>query len=113
MKETSVNTSLFCVRCKEETEHTIVYLNEQISRIECNVCGRHIDIQIDLSHEIYDEVLTRIKSKPVRMTEEYREHLKEFLFSLPGRIVSKPYRVYREAKEIKGYFEKYSIRKKK
>ncbi|KEQ24984.1 hypothetical protein [Paenibacillus tyrfis] len=112
MKETKVNTSLFCVHCKEETAHTIVYLNKRMSSIECDCCGRRIDIKIDISQEIYDEVLERIISKPVRMTEEYRDHLKEFLLSLPKRIVSKPYRVYREAKEIKGYFKKYSVRKK-
>ncbi|MUG72364.1 bh protein [Paenibacillus validus] len=112
MKETQINTSLFCIRCKEETDHTITYLNKHISRIHCDFCGRQMDIHIDISHEIYDEVVKRIRSKPVRMSEEYRHHLKEFLLSLPVRIVSKPYRVYREAKEIEGYFKKYSVRKK-
>jgi ribosomal protein S27E len=113
MKETKVSSSLYCVRCKEETEHTIVYLNQQISHIECNVCGRHIYINIDITHEVYDEFLKRIISKPVRMTEDSKEHLSTFLLSLPSRIVSKPYRMYREAKEIKGYYQKYNVRKKK
>ncbi|WP_019535981.1 hypothetical protein [Paenibacillus ginsengihumi] len=112
MKETQIRTFLTCIRCKDETEHTITYLNEQISRVCCNACGKQLDFNIDISYEIYDEVLKRIRTKPTRMTEEYRNHLKQFLLSLPARILSKPYRVYRESKEIKGYFQKYNIRKK-
>jgi hypothetical protein len=63
--------------------------------------------RIDITQEIYTEVIERLKSKPVRMTDELRDHLIDFLLSLPMRVTSKPYRIYREAKQLKGYYKKY------
>ncbi|MEK8132155.1 bh protein [Paenibacillus filicis] len=111
MKEKTLETFLFCNHCKEEEGHIIVYLNNRISEIKCQTCGLKLSIQIDLSHELYNEVYKRIRSKPARMTEEYRNHISQFLMTLPVRVISKPYRVYREVKEIRGYFRKYDVKR--
>jgi hypothetical protein len=107
MNEMTVDTILFCDHCKEETTHSITYLNKQISNLECKVCGKRLDIKVDISNAIYHELYTRIKTKPARMTEEYRDHLSEFLRSFPKRVVSKPLRIYREARKILGFYKKY------
>ncbi|GMX66161.1 MULTISPECIES: hypothetical protein [Paenibacillus] len=111
MKETRLETFLYCNDCKQEQDHVISYLNKRISEIECQACHRRLSMQIDLSHELYDELFTRIRTKPARMTEEYRRHVSQFLLTLPARVASKPYRVYREWKEIRGFFHKYRVRK--
>lgn len=86
MKETRLETFLYCNDCKQEQDHVISYLNKRISEIECQVCQRRLSMQIDLSHELYDELFTRIRTKPARMTEEYRRHVSQFLLTLPARV---------------------------
>lgn len=112
MKETQVTVSLFCIHCREEVDHTICYLNNKISQITCNVCGKSLEIKIDITREIFEEWVERLKSKPLRMNEEIRGHMIEFLLSFPFRVTSKPYRIYKEMKEVKGYYQKYKIKKK-
>ncbi|EXX86926.1 hypothetical protein BG53_09865 [Paenibacillus darwinianus] len=107
MVEMTVDTFLLCDHCKDEVKHSITYLNNQISSVECKVCGKRLDIKVDISNEIYHELYTRIKTKPARMTEEYRGHLSEFIRSFPKRVVSKPFRIYREARKILGFYKKY------
>jgi len=107
MKETEILAGLFCINCRDDTPHKVVYLNQSISNITCTECGKSINMKIDISHELYDEMYSRIKTKPSRMTEEYRKDLGEFLISLPRRVTSKPFRLIKEAKEVKSYLKKY------
>ncbi|MCS7464377.1 bh protein [Paenibacillus doosanensis] len=112
MKETRLEAFLYCTQCKQEHHHVIGYMNDRISEIQCRNCGRLLSLKIDLAHELYDEVYRRIRSKPSRMTEEYRSDVSRFLLNLPARVVSKPYRVFQEAKQIRGYFKKYRVNKR-
>lgn len=107
MKLTELSTDLFCIRCKEDTSHKITYLNQKISKIECENCGKSIEIDIDVAHELYDELLQRITSKPSRITEEYKTDLGKFLLSIPKRVATKPLRVYKEVKELQKITKKY------
>jgi hypothetical protein len=86
-------------------------LNKRISSTECKKCTKRLDLKLDIPNEIYNELYTRIKTKPARMTEEYRAQLSEFLLSLPKRVVSKPFRAYREAQKMLGFYKKYQLKK--
>jgi DNA-binding protein len=112
MEETQVQTDLFCIHCRDDVLHIITYLNNHISKIECKSCGKQINSNIDISHELYEELVERVLSKPSRMKEEFHAHMVEFILSLPGRLTSKPIRIFREAKSIKTYINKYKKRKK-
>ncbi|SHE79051.1 hypothetical protein SAMN05444392_103158 [Seinonella peptonophila] len=112
MKESQMATELYCIRCLSDTPHNITYLNGQISHIECTRCSRSYDLQIDVKHELYHELLDRVRTKPARITKEYKENLSRFLQKFPRRVVKKPFRLYKEVKEMKQLLTKYSSSKK-
>lgn len=105
MKKHDMYAGLFCIHCNEETEHKVTYVNNEISRIECNQCHHIIKLNVDLMKEFYREVFDHIATKPSRMTEEYKKDLSQFLFSLPIRVVTKPYRFYRYLKDTVDVFK--------
>lgn len=91
---------LYCLYCKKETEHTIVYEGDMIKKIKCDECGTELEIDKEKAKKSYTEdFINRIFTKPQRMTEELQQDLTTFLLSLPIRIVTKPYRVLEEVKE--------------
>jgi hypothetical protein len=102
-----MEADLFCIRCKEDVEHKITYVNNKIASVKCLACQNAMELNIDVSKEFYKEIYYRISTKPSRITKEYREDLSNFLFSLPVRVVSKPYRLLKDInasrKMIKGY----------
>ncbi|WP_273124246.1 bh protein [Bacillus weihaiensis] len=87
---------LFCVYCKEEVDHSITYVNDKLKNVECLECQHKMEINLNVNREFYKEIYKRISSKPERMTKEYREDLSHFLYSLPVRVVSKPYRILKD-----------------
>ena len=96
MKESKVESYLFCSPCKEETPHIIIYINNEIYSVECTNCHRKQEIKIDLKKKFYKELYYRISSKPSRITKEYKEDLNRFIGSMPKRVVSKPYRLMKD-----------------
>ncbi|XXM71426.1 bh protein [Lysinibacillus sphaericus] len=112
MKIKHMEADLFCVHCKEEVEHSITYVNEKIKSVECLECHHKMEINIDVNREFYKEIYKRIATKPERITKEYQADLSHFLFSLPVRVVSKPYRILKDIndsrKVIKGFKKKGS-----
>nr|WP_240795396.1 bh protein [Aquibacillus halophilus] len=83
----------------DHTVHKITYVNNQITKVECEECHNILEIRVDIMNELFKESYNRVATKPSRVTKEYREDLSHFLFSLPIRVMTKPYRV---AKDIKG-----------
>lgn len=110
MRETSMITELYCLQCASETTHRLTYLNSSISEIQCLQCSKTYQINVSLKHELYHELLKRIKTKPVRMSKEYKENTSLFLKIFPRRVINKPFRLYKEAKEVKQLISKYSKR---
>lgn len=108
-----MNTELYCIHCKEEVEHSITYINSKIKSVKCLECHHKMEINIDVNREFYKEIYKRISSKPERITKEYREDLSHFLFSLPVRVVTKPYRILKDVnnsrKAIKGFKNKDTV----
>lgn len=100
MKKNCIEADLFCVNCENETTHEIEYKDEQIYRITCENCGIQVQINQEFVNKHFkEEFIKRIFTKPVRMTEEMEADLSLFLKSLPSRVISKPYRVYKEYTE--------------
>lgn len=96
-----MEADLFCIHCKDEVPHKIIYINDKISHLECEVCSRVIDMSLDIQKEFYKEVYRRIASKPHRITQEYKDDLSHFLLSIPKRAITKPYRLLKDIKEIR------------
>ncbi len=61
--------------------------------------------------EFYNELYQRIASKPSRITNEYREDLSHFLFSLPIRVISKPYRLAKDMNQSHKVIRQYKNKK--
>lgn len=100
MPKSRMEAYLFCVNCEKETAHEIEYYNNQIERITCQEC--HIQVQLNqefVNKHYKEEFVKRVLSKPSRMTREMEMDLSGFLKSLPQRVISKPYRVYKEYAE--------------
>ena len=101
MNKKIMDDYLFCINCSKETEHEITYHNNQIYSIECKECGMTVQINQEYVREHFKEEFTqRVLTKPRRITQELQSDLNGFLKSLPYRIITKPYRVYKEWEEI-------------
>ncbi|SDJ56458.1 hypothetical protein [Salimicrobium halophilum] len=91
-----VEADLYCINCHEESPHEIIYVRDKISHIRCLECDRTMEFQTDILHEYGKHMYYNLANKPKQFNEEYRKHLSSFLFGLPVRIVSKPYRFAKE-----------------
>ncbi|MFZ4450364.1 bh protein [Salibacterium aidingense] len=107
LKTHEMEADLYCIQCKEEVPHVIQYINDEISNITCRECSRAIEIDVDIMNEFYGEIYKRIATKPSRITKEYREDLSHFFFSLPIRIISKPYRLIKDMNETQKVIRRY------
>ena len=97
MPKNSMQAYLFCVNCEKETQHEIEYRNDQIDKITCQTCHIQVKLNQEFVNAHYkEEFVARVLSKPSRMTKEMEADLSGFLKSLPQRVISKPYRVYKE-----------------
>lgn len=108
-----LEANLYCIHCREEVPHEITYIRDQISHIECMECGKTLEFNHDIFKEYKKHVYKSFVDKPKQFTEESRKDLSKFLFNLPVRIITKPYRV---AKEVRGDVEdiyRYKKRKEK
>ncbi len=102
MEISKMQAELYCVNCKRDTMHEIVYIGENIERIKCLECEVFLEINEDLVLTTYaKDIFQRISTKPKRMSKEIKKDLSKFLYSIPFRVVTKPYRMIKEFKEIK------------
>ncbi|QDP41320.1 bh protein [Radiobacillus deserti] len=107
MKRKYMETELFCIHCEDDTLHLITYLNDVITKVECEDCQNGIELRVNVMEEFYKESYHRIASKPARITNEYREDLSHFLFSLPIRVITKPYRLVQDLKGAREIIRDY------
>jgi transcription elongation factor Elf1 len=97
MPNNSMDAYLFCMNCDKETEHQIDYHDGQIHRITCKECGMAVQINQEyVNTHFKEDFVARVMTKPRRMTEEMQQDLNGFLRTLPHRVITKPYRVYKE-----------------
>ena len=98
---TNLEAELFCPACNQDCTHVITYVGDQISRIECALCHRRVEIsRHELVKRYAADFLERVLTKPQRMTKEFEMDLRRFLRSLPGRVVTKPRRIAREIRDV-------------
>jgi hypothetical protein len=102
-----MESDLYCITCSDETPHIITYVNGNLESVKCEECGRIMKIQRDIMKEFYKEVYDRISTKPARITTEYKEDLSRFLYKLPIRVISKPYRVMSDLNESRKVIKKF------
>ncbi len=102
-----MDANLFCIYCNDETPHVLVYLNDEITRIECKECHHIVELKVDIMKEFYKEIYERVSTKPSRITSEYKKDLSSFLSKLPIRIASKPYRLMHDLNESRKIIRKY------
>jgi hypothetical protein len=79
-----------------------MYIGENIERITCTECNAYVKIDEKMViSAIGADIVSRVTSKPERMSNEIKENLSKFLKSMPKRVVTKPYRIIKELKDIK------------
>lgn len=113
MKVKKMEAGLYCVNCKEEVDHEIIYINSDIKSIRCLQCDRTKELKLDIKKEFYKEIYERIATKPKRVTKESREDLSHLLFSLPVRTIKKPYRILRDVNSSRKVIQTYKTKKTK
>lgn len=102
MDITKVNMDLFCETCNEETVHVITYAGQKIIKINCTNCHREFHASKETAFAAYtDEVMHRIKTKPERVKEEIKSAPVKSVMSMPGRLITKFFRIEKEYKNIK------------
>lgn len=102
MEREEITTVLCCLRCQKETEHRVVYQGGLVKAIQCNECGLEVGFDPSKLLALYGEDLVRrVLTKPRRITEEYKRDLFSFVSSIPFRIATKPYRMFREIESLK------------
>ncbi len=116
LEETVIETELYCITCLGQAPHTVTYVHDILYMVKCEQCGKESVMEPDLLKEIYSQYVDRIISKPQRITQEFREDLSHFISTMPYRVISKPFRTYKELKAIfryrkKGYTDSSKIDK--
>ena len=106
MDITKVNTDLFCETCNEETVHVITYAGQKIIKIYCTNCHKEFHASKEAALAAYtDEVMHRIRTKPERVKEEIKSAPVKSVISMPGRLITKIFRIEKEYKNIKQELE--------
>lgn len=97
---TKVETELTCSQCDEETIHTMVYLNDEIYKITCQECGKSNSFYKRHPYQHYMlSTAKRLLREPAKWNREIQRQGASFLFSLPRRVLTKPYRMVSEFSE--------------
>jgi len=79
----------------------VYYVSGILRKVKCEKCGNSFDLEREKLLRYYtEEVISRILTKPDRLTEEVKRNFNQFVLSLPFRLLSKPYRVAKEIHEI-------------
>lgn len=100
MKTNTIDATLYCVTCDEDTVHHVMYKGDQVYRITCTKCGTTIQMDQEyINHHYKEDFVRRVLTKPARMSIEMQKDLDGFLRSLPFRVITKPFRVAREINE--------------
>jgi hypothetical protein len=99
-----LDTTLDCPTCVRETIHDVRYVAGLLNRIRCQRCGQQWEMARHAVEEAYlRQLVVRVASKPVRLGLEAGRHPLHFAFSLPKRVVTKPWRIASEVASVAGF----------
>ncbi len=94
-------TYLFCTSCNKDTLHSLKYVIGILKSVQCEECKTRYQLPREKLIKFYgEEALIRILTKPYRLGAQMKRAPNTFFFSLPTRLISKPFRVAHEIKEI-------------
>jgi hypothetical protein len=98
-----IDASLDCPTCMNETIHEVRYVAGLLNRIRCVRCGQHWQMARHAAEEAYlRQLVSRVATKPLRLGLEAGRHPIVFAFSLPRRVVTKPWRIASEVATVTG-----------
>jgi len=96
-----VETYLHCIDCDEETEHVVIYLDDEIKSIKCKKCNRVSGIDKKELLELYTiETVEHILTEPLRLNQCIKEDGSKFIFSFSKRLLTKPSRIFRDVIDL-------------
>lgn len=88
--------ALACARCNRVTPHLVTPAGGT-SRTLCVVCGRSLEVDtLHFMEQYVGGFVRRLVRKPFEITTEFTRNPADFLASLPGRALTKPFRVAAE-----------------
>lgn len=106
MDITKVEMDLFCEVCNEDTVHVITYAGRKVIKVYCTNCHKEFHANKDAALAAYtDEVMHRIRTKPMRVKDELKSHPVKSVISMPARLITKFFRIEKEYKDIKKELE--------
>ncbi len=88
---------LRCPQCRRTTWHHVRGEPAGPARVTCARCGRLAEVAaLQFVEHYLEAVVRRALSKPLAMTAEFARRPRQFVASLPGRALTKPFRVAAE-----------------
>lgn len=88
---------LHCDRCRRTTAHLVTTGGAGLSRVMCIACGHAEAVHtLQFMEQYVGGVVRRLLAKPYEITTEFTRSPREFVVSLPGRVLTKPFRVAAE-----------------
>ncbi|QZA33746.1 hypothetical protein [Hydrogenibacillus sp. N12] len=95
-----LDAELFCPRCRRETTHALEYAGDILLRVTCTECGATLRKPVDPTWLLSRDLLERLRTKPKRLQAEWQSTgALRFALTVPVRMTTKPFRLYREIKE--------------
>lgn len=94
-----LTTNLVCSACGHTTVHEVHYAGDALHEIRCRECSSVVYAHHRLVIPFMRELGVRVVTKPYRLLAEVLQDPGSG-WRLPGRIVSKPLRMAREALEV-------------
>jgi hypothetical protein len=114
MKDEKEKIILFCVNCGKDASHTVNYIGSFLKSIQCNKCGRKVEIDRRHLRTVFaEDFINRILTKPHRVTEDMKRAFSTIVPFFPKRLIKEPLKVVREIYEILKKNNKNNLKKDK
>lgn len=102
MNISKVEMELFCEICNEDTVHVITYAGQKVIKTYCAKCHKEFHTNKEVALAAYtDDVIHRIRTKPRRVKAELKKDPVKSVISIPGRLITKFFRIEKEYNDIK------------
>ncbi|MDD3776754.1 MAG: bh protein [Actinomycetota bacterium] len=100
-KDEETTITLFCINCNREVPHTVHYIGDYLKSVECNHCGKKVEIDRRHLRTVFaEDFINRILTKPHRMTEDMKKAVATLMPFFPKRLIREPLKVLKEIYEI-------------
>lgn len=96
-----LRVELLCNKCGVEGIHSLLYSDNILIDSHCLNCGWKVNFCKESLLIIYTECFVhRILSKPKKISKELKQDLNHAMQTLPRRMITKPYRVANEIRDM-------------